>query len=527
LRISGKKRTFAQTFTTNEMKYKPQLIIAFIGFINVVLHVLPGFNFEYHRDELLYFSFVNHLDFGYATTPPLIGFMAFISKSIFGYSVFSVRFFPALFSGLLVCLTAMIAKALNGNFRSQLISAIGVVGTMFLVMIYGIFTPYFLDIFLWTLAIYLLIKYVKTKSGTFLLALGITIGFSFLNKYNIIFLVVSALVVLPFTKHWHIFSNKFFYWGVLSSVLIFSPNIIWQMQHHFPVINHMKELNESQLTNVNRIEFIVGQLLLLLPFTFVILPGIIFFLVNKQLKDFRFLLVVSAVVIILLLIFRGKSFYASGLYPFLIVVGALFIENVVVNRYVFSSVVFVLLMMAILLLPLNLPLFKPQQMISYFDGFARITGTDLLRKDEDGNYRKLPQVNADMLGWNEIAEKTNKAWSMVEDKNKAFIFCANYGQAGAIGVIGKKYGLPEPISFSDTYRFWLPGKFENSIEEVIYVIGADAMESGNFKDTKAFFQEMIEIGQVENPLAIEYNTRVYLFKKPKSNFNEFWKSQIK
>ncbi len=508
------------------MKYKHQLIIAFIGLINVVLHLLPSFNFEYHRDELLYFSLCNHLDFGYATTPPLIGFMAFISKSIFGYSVFSIRFFPAIFSGLLVYLTSMISKELNGNFRSQLISAIGIVGTMFLVMIYGVFTPYFFDIFLWTLTIYLIIKFVKTKSGNYLLALGIAIGLSFLNKYSIVFFIVSALLVLPFTKHRNIFSNKFFYWALVISVLISSPNIIWQVYHHFPVINHMKELNESQLANVNRLEFIVGQLILLLPFTFVILPGIIFFLVNKQLKDFRFLLSISAVVIILFLILRGKSFYTSGIYPFLIVVGALFVDKVVVNKYVFSTVLFILIIMSVSLLPLNLPVFKPQQMIGYFDSFANITGVDLLRKDEDGNYRKLPQVNADMLGWNEISEKTNKAWTMVEDKNKCFIFCTNYGQAGAISIIGKKYGLPEPISFSDAFRFWLPREFKNNIDEIIYVVGVDAINSGNFKDTKEFFQEMIEIGQVDNCLAIEYNTKVYLFKKPNNNFNEFWKGQI-
>jgi hypothetical protein len=509
------------------MKYKHQFIIAFIGLINIVLHLLPSINFEYHRDELLYFSLVNHLDFGYATTPPMIGFMAFISKSIFGFSVFSTRFFPALFSGLLVYLTSMISKELNGNFRSQLISAIGVVGTMFLVMIYGVFTPYFFDIFLWTLAIYLLIKFIKTKSGNYLIVLGIIIGFSFLNKYSILFLIVSALVVLPFTKHRYIFSNKFFYWALLLSVLISSPNIIWQIYHHFPVINHMKELNDSQLSNVNRLEFIIEQLILLLPFTFVILPGIIFFLVNKQLKDFRFLLSISAVVLILFLILRGKSFYASGLYPFFIVIGALFIEKVVVNRYIFSIVMILLIVMSVFLIPINLPVFKPQQMVGYFDNFATITGLDLLRKDEDGNFRKLPQINADMLGWNEITEKTNKAWSQVEDKNKCFIFCANYGQAGAISIIGKKFGLPEPISFSDAYRFWLPREFKNNIDEIIYVVGADAMNSRNFMDTKDFFKEMIEIGQVDNSLAIEYNTKVYLFKKPKNNFNDFWKGQIK
>jgi 4-amino-4-deoxy-L-arabinose transferase-like glycosyltransferase len=270
------------------MRYKHQLIIAFVGLINVFLHLLPSVNFEYHRDELLYFSLVNHLDFGYATTPPLIGLMAFISKSLFGYSVFSIRLFPALFSGLLVYLTSMIAKELNGNFRSQLISAIGVVGTTFVSMIYGVFTPYFIDIFLWTLVIYLLIKFAKTNSDNYLLVLGIAMGLSFLNKYSIIFLIVSAFVVLPFTKYRYIFSNKFFYWALLLSVLIASPNIIWQIYYHFPVLNHMKELNESQLANVNRLEFVVGQFILLLPFTFVILPGIVFFIVNKQFSELKF-----------------------------------------------------------------------------------------------------------------------------------------------------------------------------------------------------------------------------------------------
>ncbi len=97
-------------------------------------------------------------------------------------------------------------------------------------------------------------------------------------------------------------------------------------------------------------------------------------------------------------------------------------------------------------------------MVNYFDGFSQITGTDLLRKDEDGNYRKLPQIYADMLGWNEITEKTNTAWKQVNDKNKSFIFCANYGQAGAISVIGKKYDLPEPLSFSESFQYWIPRK---------------------------------------------------------------------
>ncbi len=166
-------------------------------------------------------------------------------------------------------------------------------------------------------------------------------------------------------------------------------------------------------------------------------------------------------------------------------------------------------------------------MVSYYDKFTKITGVDLLRKDEDGNYRSLPQIDADMLGWNEITEITSKAWDKVANKDNCFIFCTNYGQAGAISVIGKKYGLPEPISFSESFKYWFSLKFKNEINEIIYVISTDALESGNFKDTKNFFNEMIEIGSVNNPLAIEYNTKIYLFKNPKSDFNDFWKGQIR
>lgn len=503
------------------------LIVGLIAVANALLHLLPGVHFEYHRDELLYFSLCNHLDFGYATTPPFVGLVAFISKSIFGYSVFAVRFFPAVTSGLLVILTALMAKELNGNFRSQLISALGVTGSMLLVLLYGIFTPYFFDVFFWTLIILLVIKYVKTNEGKYLVYSGIVIGLSILNKYNVLFLLTAILFVIPFTRHRSVFGTKHFYYGMFLAALIALPNIIWQAVHNFPVIGHMKELKETQLVNVSRIEFIVEQLVYLLPYSFVILPGIVFFVVGKQLREYRFLLAISGVVFLMLLVLNGKSFYASGFFPFLIVVGALFVEKCVVNRYWFSAVLIVLVLFSASMLPMALPVLKPDQMVVYYERFAGVTGIDLLRKDEDGKYRKLPQINADMLGWSEMTEIVNKGWIGVEHKERSFIFCANYGQAGAISVIGKRFGLPEPVSFSDSYRLWLPRKFQNEIDELIYVIGEDALGSGNFEDTKAFFEQITEVGRVSNPYAIEYNTRVYLFSKPKGNFNDFWKGQIK
>ncbi|MDP4222469.1 MAG: glycosyltransferase family 39 protein, partial [Bacteroidota bacterium] len=183
------------------LKIHQKIIIAIFALTTIILHFLPGSPFEYHRDELLYFSLCNHLDFGYATVPPFTGFMAFLAKSSFGYSLFAVRFFPAILSGVLIYLASLIAKELNGGFRAQLMTSIGTGTSIFLCTIYGVFTPYCFDIFFWTLTILYLIRFIKTNSNFYLIILGAIIGVAFLNKYSILFILFSILVVIPFTKH--------------------------------------------------------------------------------------------------------------------------------------------------------------------------------------------------------------------------------------------------------------------------------------------------------------------------------------
>ena len=497
------------------------ILITLIGLSSAVLHLFFHNGFEYHRDELLYFSMGQHLDFGYATVPPLIGFLAFISKSILGTSLYSVRFFPAVFSGLLVYLTSLIAKELKGGPWSQVIAAIGVFGASILVMLFGIFTPIFLDVFFWTVIFYLLLRFINTKLDRYLILLGISVGLAFLNKYSIVFLVASLVIVLPFTRHRDVFTKKSFYTSVLLAFLIALPNLLWQIAHHFPVINHMQELHDSQLVNVNRVSFLIEQLLLPLPITLIIVPGIIYFLLDKQFKQYRFLMFVSAIVILLFMALRGKSYYTAGLLPFLIVCGALFIEKYVKKEILRILVLALLIVSSSLLLPAGIPMYKPAKMVSYFDRFEKITGTNAPRRDEDGNYRPLPQLYADMLGWKEFAEITNKAWQQVDNKENCIIYCENYGQAGAINIIGEKYGLPESISFCDAFRYWIPKEFNVEVTEFIYINN----ELGT--DVSNLFEEVQEVGRITNALAIEYDAKVYLCKNPRSSFNQFWSERIK
>jgi hypothetical protein len=132
----------------------------------------------------------------------------------------------------------------------------------------------------------------------------------------------------------------------------------------------------------------------------------------------------------------------------------------------------------------------------------------------------LPQDYADMLGWEELTSLADKAYRMVQDKKSSFIYCENYGQAGAITVIGKKYGLPEADCFNESFRYRIPRKFNPDITTLVYIND----EPG--KDVRDFFKKITKIGSISNPDAREYGTGVYLCEEPVGSFNQFWSMRI-
>ena len=134
-----------------------------MALFSILIHLLIVNNLEYHRDELLYFSLGMHPAAGYASVPPLIGWVAWVMQSIFGYSVFAVRFFPAVLSGAMILLSASIARELGGSRYASFLSGLGLLISIFFMRTYGLFHPVHIEIFLWTLSIYVIVKYINTQ----------------------------------------------------------------------------------------------------------------------------------------------------------------------------------------------------------------------------------------------------------------------------------------------------------------------------------------------------------------------------
>jgi len=504
----------------SEKNYQ-RLIIILLAFFNIAIHLLVINNLEYHRDELLYFSLGQHPDFGFATVPPVIGWVAWIMQNTLGYSLFAVRLFPAILSGILVILSSAIAGELGGSFYSRILAGIGIIISGFVLRTFSLFMPVFIDVIFWTLIFYLIIRYINTDSGKFLILLGITAGFSLLNKYLIGTLFLSLTLVIPFTQNRKIFQNRNFWAGILGGVLIFLPNIIWQFVHGLPVINHLSALQRTQLVHVDRISFLADQLIMPSFASILTIAGLLYILRNKNAEKYRFLGIVSILVVAIIFILRGKGYYTIGIYPFLITSGAVSYEGWLKKLWQKIAFAFLLIFLTIPMLPLGLPVFKSDGLVRYFKNLNTKYGIEIGRKFEDGTIHSLPQDYADMLGWEELTSIANQAYQMVADKNACFIYCENYGEAGAVTIIGKKYGLPEAVCFNESFRYWIPLKFNPDITSFIYIND----ELG--EDVQKLFNRIDLIGRISNPDAREYGTAVYLCESPKISFNKFWTNRLR
>jgi len=510
----------------NQMKYFENrtfsdVMILVLALISISIHLLVISNLEYHRDELLYFSLGLHPAAGYATVPPMIGWIAWLMESLFGYSVFAVRLFPALISGAMIFLAASMAKELGGSRYAAFLAALGLLISNFFLRTFSLYMPVFMEIFLWTLCIYLIIKYINSKKDKFLIILGIVAGFALLNKYLVGLLFAGLIIIIPFTEYREVFRKKMFWAGIVAGFIIFLPNFIWQISRGFPVFHHITELYDTQLVHMDLLLFLKEQLLMPITGTVFTIAGLIFLLLNKKIKKFRFLGFLSLFIIAALMILKGKSYYTLGIFPLLIISGAVSYGHWIKKTWLRVVFPMVLVLLTIPVIPFGIPVYKQAGLIKYFKVLEDKYGIDVGRRFEDGSIHSLPQDYADMLGWEELTYITNKAYQMIGDKKASFIYCENYGQAGAITIIGKRYGLPEAVSFNESFRYWIPEKFDPDITSFIYI----NRKLG--EDIQRLFGKITLVGKISNPDAREYGTAVYLCENPVISFNQFWSDRLK
>ncbi len=491
-----------------------------IALFTLIVHMATYNTLGFHRDELLYRALGSQIAGGYWSNPPLIGIISYIAQLLPGDTLFILRLFPAIAGALLIIITGLMTREFGGRTYAQVLACISLSVSLLFMRAFSMFQPVCFDILFWSLIFYFFLRYVNTNKPVYLLLVGVAFGFGFLNKYMVIFLAAGlAIAVIP-TSYRKLWINKYSWMAILIAVLLLLPNIIWQYNHGFPVLQHMKELKETQLVNVKRMNILVDQLLMFTFSAFVWVAGLIWLLSRGNAKKYRVFGYTYVAVLLILLLLRGKSYYLAGLYPVLFAAGGVSWEMSL--KRVVPQILFVafFIILTLPLLPGAIPIMSAPRMVSYFSGIPPKMGGEALLRWEDGKMHPLPQDYADMLGWDELGNIMVKACDTIQDKKRLLIYCENYGQAGAVSYFGQGHGLPEVISFSDNYRLWAPDTISKAQDIFMYVNG----ELGG--DVDSLFATIIIAGKITNPYAREKGTTVFMCRDPRVDFATFWKRRV-
>ncbi|MCU0363227.1 MAG: glycosyltransferase family 39 protein, partial [Bacteroidales bacterium] len=413
-------------------------LFIFLALVSVAYHLSSIFSLEYHRDELLYFALANHPAAGYNSVPPLIGWVAWLMQELFGQSLFAVRISPSMSSGVMVLLAASIAREMGGSRYASFLAAFGLMIATFFMRSFFLFMPVFLEIFIWTIIFYLIIRYLNTRNDRLLLWIGICAGLALLTKYLGALFIAAIVTSVTFSGHRYILRKRSLWGGALLALIVFLPNLLWQVFNGFPVFGHMDELYRTQLVHMDIPLFLSEQLMMPAVSSVFLAAGILFLLFSKKTAPYRLAGHAALLVIFSLMLLKGKSYYTLGVFPFIIASGALALSFILRKLWLKMAFPVLLFILLLPIIPMGIPVYDREGLVEYFNVLENKYGIDLGRRFEDGSIHSLPQDYADMLGWEEMTALAARAWELVEDKDAAFIFGENYGQAAAISVIGRK-----------------------------------------------------------------------------------------
>jgi hypothetical protein len=481
------------------------LIVCGIAAAKLLFHIYFNNRYGYFRDEFDYMSCGDHLGWGYVDQPPLIPFLIHFCRAVLGDSLRSVRFIPALASSVLVIQAAIIARELGGKFFALLLTAVTIVIAPQYLSNASLLGTNCLEPNLWMGCAYFAILAIKRNDPRYWLWFGVVAGIGMEEKYTIALFCFGMVVGLLLTEHRRVFLNKWIWLGGLAAILIFLPNLLWNIHYNFPFLQLMHHIRAAGRDIVlSPTQYFVQQTLLVHPLgALVWFTGLFALFFSPRFKSYRPLAWTYVVCYVVLSALHGKNYYLAPVYPMLLAAGAVVIETATAQParlWLRPAFVVLLLAAGAFFAPIVIPVFSPEHFLTY-EKYLPMKLPVL----EHGHERAiLPQWYADQFGWQEIVQETAVAWNRIPlaERSDCGVFGQNYGQAGAIDFFGPRYGLPRALSGHQTFFIWGPRGYSGNCMIVL---------DDNRETLEKLWQHVEYVGSSpDNPYALEGNIPVFI-----------------
>ena len=479
---------------------KNWLILSFAALKFLLHYVFQRPDFELHRDEYLYFEMGKHLAWGYFEVPPMIAFEGFLAN-LFGGSESVLRFFPYFFGATTLFFVGKITQNLGGKYFAQSLACVCFLAVPF-TRINMLFQPNSLEILLFTLVFYFLVKFIQTQNPQNFIWIGVLIGLSVLNKYTTFVFIISIILGFLLTPLRKNLLKKHFFFGILAAFIIVLPNLIWQIQHHFPFFEHIRLLKKYQLSYISPIEAIKNQLIICMVSIIIWAAGLFAVLFSDKFKPFRIIGIVFLAGIFIINFQQGKPYYTLGYFPILFAFGSVFLEQIQRKKERFWLKYLYFLMpigITLWLSVISYPMFSPEKTAEMSQKYKFLG----VLQGEQGQQYPMPQDYIDMQGWQEMADKVYGGFQKLSPSQQAktAIICGNYGQASAINYFNRNRKMPEAICINNTFIFWISPEKLNFQNVIIVDDEPDNVFALHFKTYQ-------KIDEVKNALAREKGTQI-------------------
>lgn len=472
-----------------------------------LVHLLTNVRYGFHQDELQVLSDARHLAWGFVPYPPFTPFIERIGLDLFGLWLPGLRLFSVLAQAVVIVIAGMMARELGGGRMAQRTAAI-VVALSPLPLFEGTQFQYTsFDYLWWVLTAYGVIRLLRTENPRWWLAIGAAIGAGAQTKYTIFFLAAGMFAGLLFTPSRHFFRSGWLWAGVALALLIFLPNLIWQARHDFVYLRFVQAIHARDVSEGRADGFFLDQVTRCTnPFTLPLwLAGLYG---NLRERRYRLLGWMYLVPLVLLVLGQGRGYYLGAAYPMLFAMGA-----TIAVRWLASP-------------PRRWRRVLIGILVAGFSAYALGAAAAILPLASSGPLMHFAlRHNGDLreeLGWESLVQATANVRDALPPKQQASagVLVGDYGELGAIDMLGPRYHLPAPISGVNSA--WLRG-YPMPPPTTLIVLGSSRAWLARY------FADCRLAGHVVNPHGIQNEESrnhpdIFVCGALRMPWPEFWKA---
>ncbi|MFE3187536.1 ArnT family glycosyltransferase [Nocardia sp. NPDC059240] len=448
-----------------------------------VVATLSATRYGYYYDELYFIAAGKRPSFGYVDQGPLVPLLARSMDWLFPGSLVALRIPAIVASVTVVALSAVIARELGGARPAQVLTATACATSVFALGEAQTLSTSVIDTLLWVVLTWLLVRWVRTRHDSLLLAAGFVTAVDLQVKWLVPAFWIAVIIAAAWLGPKELLRRPALWWSAGIVVLTALPGLIWQARHGWPQLA-MGAVIRGQTGGV------AGSLWFV-PLTLrgwgllgaiALMFGLWQLFRSALLRPYRFLGVALVLVVAVVAISGGRNDYGAGAYPMVIAAGAVRLTATRVRWLTIAAVPTVAL--SILAAAVYATPWRSASQYSPAPNRAAAVG---------------PSAYSE-LGWPALSAATADAYRGLppQQQNAAVVVTEWYVQAAALDHDRPATALP-PI-FSPNRGFGYFGTPPDTAETVVYIGGTQV-------DLSQWFSSVVPVGHIGNPLGIPGITR--------------------